>query len=92
MTAMTSDPNPLPESDEQLLERVFSGKDGDRARALFETVPNTDTRKKGDDKELLLYLVVETQDPKRLEQLVRTSARVRPKWDKDDWLRKAIGG
>ena len=67
-------------SDQELLERAFSAKNGAIVQALYNSSGGEDPS--ADDLALLNHLSFWTgPDPDRLDRLIRSSARIRDKWD-----------
>jgi putative DNA primase/helicase len=87
----TPGPRAVPESDQELLERVFGARNGAAVQALF----NGDTSGYGSHSEADLALCAHLawwvdRDPVRVDSLFRASGLYRDKWERDDYRQRTI--
>ncbi len=78
-------------ADDELLERAFAARNGDKVRRLYEgDLGDHGGDESAADLALISHLCFWTPDDEQVARIVASSGLYRPKWDREDYRRRTI--
>ncbi len=78
-------------ADDELLERAFRARNGDKVRRLYEgDLGDHGGDESAADLALVSHLCFWTPDDEQVARIMATSGLYRPKWDREDYRRRTI--
>ncbi len=78
-------------ADDELLERAFAARNGDKVRRLYEgDLGDHGGDESAADLALVSHLCFWTPDDEQVARIVASSGLYRPKWDREDYRRRTI--